>query len=320
MNFMSTSASSIPATPASLREGMPPEGAPHDSVSTTTQIEKETIIQPNKGWIAIDWGELIHQRELLFFLVWRDIKVRYKQAALGILWAVLVPVVQVTMFALIFGSGLSLAAMLGNKEAAKQYPIYIFSAMLGWQLISRSMTDGGLSLVNQQNLLTKIYFPRLFVPSASVGGAMFDLAISLPVFIIGMAIFHVGPTWNLLFFPLIVVHAAMLGAGLAYTLAALTVTYRDFRFIIPFLNQILMWTSFVMIPVPDAWLRSSKWSILFHVNPVYGIVSAFRKVLMDMSYGWSWSYYLSSLVITIGIFVFGLFYFRRTERRFADIA
>lgn len=314
MNLMSTSASNLPTTPASLAGGLP---ASDPAVAEHTE---ETVIQPQKGWIAIDWTELFRQRELLFFLVWRDIKVRYKQAALGVLWAVLVPVVQVTIFTLIFGSGLSLASKLGANFDPKQYPIYIFAAMLGWQLISRSMADGGLSLVNQQNLLTKIYFPRLFVPSASVGGAMFDLAISLPVFIAGMVLFQVTPTWKIVFFPLLVVHAAMLGAGMAYTLAALTVTYRDFRFIIPFLNQILMWVSFVMIPVPEAWLNSSKWSLLFHLNPVYGIISAFRRVLMDLSYGWSWSYYLSSLAITVAVFVFGLFYFRRTERRFADIA
>lgn len=316
MNLMSTSVN----IPSALREGSPPDPSPKPADDHAVDRVEETIIEAKKGWIAIDWGELRRQRELLYFLVWRDVKVRYKQAALGILWALLVPVVQVTIFTLIFGSGLSLASRLGANFDPKQYPIYIFSAMLAWQLISRSMSDGGLSLVNQQNLLTKIYFPRLFVPTASVGGAMFDLLISLPVFILAMVIFQVPVTWKVIFFPLLVVHAAMLGAGMAYLLAALTVTYRDFRFIIPFLNQVLMWVSFVMIPVPQSWLESSKWSLLFHLNPVYGITSTMRRVLMDLSYGWSWSYYASSLAISVAIFVFGLFYFRRTERRFADIA
>lgn len=319
MNLMSTSASNIPASPASLRGGSPPDELPQ-VVGVVAEGIEETIIEPRKGWIAVDWAELRRSRELLYFLVWRDIKVRYKQAALGILWAVLVPVVQVTIFTLIFSSGLSLASLLGPSFDKSHYPVYIFSAILVWQVISRSMTDGGLSLINQQHLLTKIYFPRLFVPTAAVGGALFDLVISLPVFALVMAWVGVPLSWNVLLFPLLAVHAALLGSGLAYLLSALTVTYRDFRFIIPFVNQILMWVSFIMIPVPPQLLESWKWQTLFHLNPVYGIVAGARKALMDLNHGWSWTAYLTSLAVTLAIFTFGVFFFRRTERRFADIA
>lgn len=308
MNFMSTSVSNLPAgSTAAL-------GTPEPTPVT------ETVIAPQKGWIGIDWGELARARELLFFLIWRDIKVRYKQATLGVLWAVLVPVIQVAIFSILFGSGLSLASKLGANFDPKQYPIYIFSAMLGWQLIARSLSDGGMSLVNQQHLLTKIYFPRLFVPTAAVGGALFDLVISLPVFVIGCVIFKVVPSWTVIFFPLLVLQTAMFGAGMAYLLGALTVTYRDFRFIIPFLVQIWMWLSFVMIPVPEAWLTSSKWQYLFYINPVYGITSTYRRLLMNLEYGWSPWYLVSSIAITLAVFALGLFYFRKTERRFADIA
>jgi len=318
MNFMSTSASNITASTATLRQGLPPDEPPR-TADPLDGVE-ETIIEPRKGWIAVDWAELRRSRELLYFLIWRDIKVRYKQAALGILWAVLVPLVQVVIFSLIFGSGLSLASKIGGDFDTRHYPIYIFSALLAWQIINKSMTDGGLSLINQQHLLTKIYFPRLFVPTAAVGGTLFDFLISLPVFVIMMLALGVTPHWSVVFLPLLVVQAAMLGAGLAYLLSALTVTYRDFRFIIPVVNQLWLWISFIMIPVPQELLKSWKWNLLFHLNPVYGLTSAFRRVLMDFESGWSPTYLMSSVVITLGIFVLGLFYFRRTERRFADIA
>ena len=319
MNFMSTSVSNIPVPADALQRPGTSEIGDENAIEPSAESLKETVIQPTKGWIGVDWGELARSRELLFFLVWRDIKVRYKQATLGVLWAVLVPVVQVAIFSAIFGSGLSLAVQLSGP-AKHAFPVFIFSAMLGWQVINRSLSEGGLSLVNQQHLLTKIYFPRLFVPTAAVGGALFDLMISLPVFAIALAVFQVPVTWMMLLFPLLLIQTAMLGAGLAYLLSALTVTYRDFRFIIPFISQIWMWVSFVMLPVPESFLLQKKWEILFHLNPVYGIVTTYRVVLMNEWHGWSWSYLVSSIAITLGLFVLGLFYFKKTERRFADIA
>jgi lipopolysaccharide transport system permease protein len=162
----------------------PPDPAVVEAAAAAEAV-METVIEPKKGWIGLNWPELSRSRELLFFLVWRDIKVRYKQATLGILWAVLVPLIQVMIFSIIFGSGLNLASQL-SPRVAHAFPVFIFSAMLGWQVINRSLNDGGLSLVNQQHLLTKIYFPRLFVPTSAVGGALFDMAISLPVLAVMM--------------------------------------------------------------------------------------------------------------------------------------
>ena len=279
----------------------------------------ETVIEPKKGWVAVDWPEMSRARELLFFLVWRDIKVRYKQATLGILWAVLQPLIQVVIFSVIFGSGLRLASMLSGP-LSQAYPLFVFSGLLVWQLFARALSEGGMSLVNQQHLLTKIYFPRLFVPTASVGGALFDLIVSLPIFIVMMAVYRFAPPWTVVFFPLLVLQTVLLGSGMAYLLSALTVTYRDFRFIIPFLVQIWVWLTFVMFPVPDVFLRSAKWNALLAVNPMYGIVSAVRKVLLDSNHGWNPWHLVYSVVVTLAVFVFGTFYFRRTERRFADIA
>lgn len=323
---MPTSVSNIAVPGSALRDDAASRDDAADRRPPTADLSPgadagvmETVIEPRKGWIGVDWAELRRSRELLFFLVWRDIKVRYKQATLGVLWALIVPVIQVAIFSVLFGSGLNLASKLSGP-AKTAFPMFIFSAMLGWQLIARSLSDGGLSLVNQQHLLTKIYFPRLFVPTAAVGGALFDLMISLPVFVIGLVVFGVAPGWTVVFFPLLVLQTAILGSGLAYLLSALTVTYRDFRFVIPFLVQIWMWVSFVMIPVPTDWTMKPKWQALFYANPVYGITTTYRAVLMNEYHGWRPGYLLSSIAVTLAVFVLGLFYFRRTERRFADIA
>lgn len=281
----------------------------------------ETIIQPSRGWMAVPWGEIVRQRELLLFLVWRDIKVRYKQAVLGIAWVVLQPIINVIIWTLIFGSGLNLASQLG-PGLKNAYPVFVFAALLPWMLVSRALNEGGLSLVNQQHLLTKIYFPRLFVPTASVGSALFDMLISLPILAALMAIYHVKPTAGVVLLPLLVVQTVMLALGMAYVLAALTVSYRDFRFLIGFISQIWMYVSFIMIPAPTGWLHKWYFVTAAYLNPLYGIISGWRRVLIGIGpeQGWDARYLLSSVALTVAIFTFGLFFFRRTERRFADIA
>jgi len=280
----------------------------------------ETIIQPSRGWLAVPWAEMARQRELLFFLVWRDIKVRYKQAVLGIAWVVLQPVINVVIFTAIFGAGLNLASRLGSSVNIP-YPVYVFAALLPWQLISRSLNDGGMSLVNQQHLLTKIYFPRLFVPSAAVGSAMFDMLISMPILFAVLVIYKVPFTLNLLALLPLTALTLILGLGIAYVLSALTVTYRDFRFLIGFMSQIWMWTSFIMIPVPDNWHTKWYYKLWLGSNPLYGIVSGFRRALLpSMDKGWDPWNLLYATGISLALFTIGIFYFRRTERRFADIA
>lgn len=284
----------------------------------------ETVIQASRGWLAVDWGELLRHRELLMFLVWRDIKVRYKQATLGIAWAVLQPLTQVVIFSLIFGAGFNLASRFG-ADVHVPYPVFIFAALLPWQFFARSMTDGGLSLINQQHLLTKIYFPRLFVPSASIGSAMFDMLISMPIFLGMLWLYHMAPNWTVVFLPLLLLATAMLAAGVAYTLAALTVTYRDFRFIIQFAVQIWMWSSFVMIPFPPDKISHWTWRVVLYANPMYGQIATYRKILISdpgvnrMS-PWEPGMLVVSVAMSIAVFFFGIFYFRRTERQFADIA
>ena len=290
---------------------------PPSRTTAPAPVETETVIEPSRGWIGVNWREMFRGRELLYFLVWRDIKVRYKQALLGIGWAVLQPVLSMTIFTLLFGVGFTLRKDLPPNVP---FPVFVFCGLLPWQLFATAMSLGGMSLVSQQNLLTKIYFPRLFVPTSIVGGALVDMAISFGIVAILFAWYHLVPPLAVVFLPLLILLTIMIALGVSYLLSALTVTYRDFRFLIPFVAQIWMWLSFVAFPVPQGILDSPKGRLLLTLNPMYGIIAAYRRVLLGVEKGWSPVFLTSAIGIAIVVFVWGLFYFRKTEKRFADIA
>jgi len=276
----------------------------------------ELLIEPRKGWIGINWAELWRGRELLYFLVWRDVKVRYKQAVLGVAWAVLVPVLSMVIFTLIFGN------MAGMKKHLPEhlqgaFPVFIYCALLSWTLFSTSLTLGGMSLVNQQNLLTKIYLPRLFVPAATIGGAVVDMGISALMLGALTLMYGVMPTMWLLMVPVLIFFTLLTALGSAFLLSALTVSYRDFRFLIPFMTQTLMWISFVPYPISPG--TNEKWGKLLSINPMFGLIGGYRSAIFGWP-NWDWANLAISCLSGTILFVFGLFYFRKTERRFADIA
>jgi lipopolysaccharide transport system permease protein len=289
-------------------------------------VPQELVIQAKKGWIAIDWAEMWRYRELLFFLIWRDVKVRYKQSVLGAAWAVIVPLLNMLIFTVIFHVLFGIGKDMKTAEGAMvPYAIFVYAALLPWQLFSNSLSAGGMSLVNQQHLLTKIYFPRLFLPTASVGALLVDMSISFGVMLALMLAYHFVPAYQftpgiqiLAVIPLVML-TIVLGLGVAYMLSAVTVTYRDFRFLIPFTVQILMYISFVAYPAPES--LPTKHPIANHIlmlNPMYGIIDAFRWALLRTDF-----HPLSLLisgVFSVVMCVYGMFYFRKTERRFADIA
>jgi lipopolysaccharide transport system permease protein len=291
--------------------------------------QPELVIRPRKGWIAVDWRELWTHRELLYFLIWRDVKVRYKQAILGIAWAVLAPVLSVLVFTFIFGAkGLGFSKDL---PPGLHPSLFIFAGLIPWLFLSQAIGSGGLALVNQQNLLSKIYMPRLFIPASTIGSGLVDMFISFLVFFIWMMTKKYVPSPAILLIPLLIVLTVLLSLGLAFSLSAMTVTYRDLRFLIPFITQIGMWLSAVVYPYKTLFIRDPvivngvvtvpgrdlTW--LLHLNPFFGIIDSFRSCLFE---GWGWRpwHLLSSILWTIAILTFGLFYFRKTERRFADIA
>lgn len=274
----------------------------------------ELVIRPQRGWVPIDFKELWNYRELLYFLVWRDVKVRYKQTILGVAWAVMTPVFQMIIFTIIFGYW----AKMGTDAAEGQslpHPVWLYAALIPWTYISNGFTVAGMSLLNQQHLITKIYFPRLFVPFAAILGGLVDMSISLGVFGVLLAVFKVVPSWQIVFLPLLLVLTVVTSTGMNLLLAAITLTYRDFRYVMPFLVQILMYISGVVLPMSTI---PERWQPLAAVNPIFGLISAYRSIILGTP--WYPTVVGISTAVSVGLFVLGLYYFKRTERRFADIA
>lgn len=272
-------------------------------------LNDQTIIRPTSGWVALDLRELWHARELLGFLVWREVSVRYKQTILGVAWAVLQPIFNMAVFTIIFGT---LAKM---PSQGVPYPLFVYAGLLPWMFLSTAVTASSQSLVNQQALLTKIYLPRLFVPAAPIGGGLVDFAVSFVVFGCLMAWYGVAPTWGALLVPFLVLLSAVTALGVGIVLAALTVTYRDFRYVIPFMVQAWMYLSPVIYPLE---LVPERWRPLLAFNPMVGVIDGFRSALLGVP--WNVESVAISTVSALTLLTLGLFYFRRTERRFADIA
>jgi lipopolysaccharide transport system permease protein len=270
----------------------------------------ETVIRARPGWIAINWAELIQSHELFYTLISRDLMVRYKQTVLGVAWAVIQPVLTMVVFTVIFGMLLKVKPPNGVP-----YALFAYAALVPWTFFANAVTGASLSLLNNQNLLTKIYFPRLYVPAATVGGFLVDMAIGLSLFAFLMPLYHFGPSWNLLALPLVIVltFAATLGVGLA--LAAMTLLYRDLRFVVPFVLQIMIFVSGVQMPMDSLprWLQ-----FVGALNPMYGIINAYRSSILGMP--WDFGTLAVSTLSTAVLLTFGLFFFRKTERLIADIA
>ena len=269
-------ATQLHADTDAARHGDGPDVPP--SISEQRQEDlPELDLRPRHGWIAVDWKELYHYRELLYFLTWRDFKVRYKQTVLGVLWAVLVPVAQLLVFTLVFGAGLGVQDRLPE---GMDYAVFAYAGLLPWTFFQMSVNFAALSLVNQQQLLTKIYFPRMFVPTSAIGAGLVDFAISAAVFAVVMAIYMQPPAWTIVLVPVLLLFTVMAALGFGYLLAALTVAYRDFRYVIPFMLQGMMFISPVIWPVtivPEQW----RWVVA--LNPMTGIIEGYR--LRDPRHG-----------------------------------
>lgn len=269
----------------------------------------ETIIRPRTGWIAIDWSELWDRRELLQSLIYRDVQVRYKQTVLGFAWAILQPVFSMLIFTFIFGR----FAKIPSEDAP--YALFVYCGLLPWTFFSTAVTAAAQSLVNQQALLTKIYLPRMFVPAAPVGGALVDLGISFAVFALIMAFFQQLPGWGIVLVPLLLLLLLAAALGIGLFLAALTVSYRDFRYVIPFMMQAGMYISPVIY---SAGMIPPEYRYALALNPLMGIIDGFRAAFLNRPF--DWMLLTISATSSIGLLVLGMFYFRKTERRFADIA
>jgi lipopolysaccharide transport system permease protein len=273
-----------------------------------------TYLKPARGWIALNLSALWAYRELVYFLTWRDIKVRYKQAALGVTWAIIQPIVNMVIFTLIFGQ----LAGLETDEGIPQewYPIFSFAALLPWQLFQGALQRSGVSLVGNANLLTKVYFPRLIIPFSAVAAGLVDFGISLVV-LFGLALYYRVPfTWNLLWLPLLILLALAAALAVGLWLSALNVQYRDVQHMIPFVLQAWMYASPVVYSI-DLIPAEGPWRIIFGLNPMTGVIQGFRWALLGSSP--PDRLMIVSVVMVLVLLVSGLFYFRRMERSFADM-
>jgi lipopolysaccharide transport system permease protein len=266
-------------------------------------------IKPAGGWLSIGGRELWEYRELLFFLVWRDIKVRYKQTALGAAWAVIQPLFMMLVFSLFFGR-------LGKMPSdGLPYPVFTLCALLPWQLFAQALSESSNSLVTSQHLITKVYFPRLIIPLATVCSGLVDFLISF-VLLIGLMIYYgITPGWAALTLPLFVLLALMTAFGTGLWLAAFNVKYRDVRYTLGFIVQ------FWLFATPVAYSSSlvpARWRALYGLNPMAGVVEGFRWALLGKAEAPGTMLFVSVGVVLL-VLIGGLFYFRRLERTFADI-
>jgi len=257
------------------------------------------------------WKDIWRYRELFYFLAWRDILVRYKQTAIGMLWALIRPFLTMIVFSVIFGSLAKLPS-----EGAAPYPILVFAALLPWQFFSNALSESSNSLISNANLISKVYFPRLIVPASSVIVSFVDFLVSAMILLGLMAWYNFVPTWRILSLPLFIgiAFAASLGVGLWF--AALNVEYRDFRYIVPFIVQFGLYVSPVGF---SSSLIPEQWRLLYYLNPMVGVIDGFRWAILGGESKLYWIGFTLSLGLVALLLVSGIWYFRKMERTFADV-
>jgi lipopolysaccharide transport system permease protein len=269
-----------------------------------------TIVEPPRGWQGLDLREIWQFRDLLFFLIWRDVKVRYKQTALGAAWAVLQPLLMMVVFSVFFGK------LAGVSSGDLPYPVFALAGLLPWTFFATAVAGAGNSVVGSERLVTKVYFPRLAVPFSAVGAAVVDFAVACGLLAVLMPFFGIVPGLGLLVSPIIfgVIFLAVIGVGAL--LAAANVAYRDFRYVIPFLVQLWMFATPTVYVQPGTdgggWVQA-----LLALNPMTGLIAAFRASVLGTPIPWS-ALGLASIAV-VGVCLVGCYYFRKMEDSFADI-
>lgn len=286
---------------------------PQTLPSTPDLPFKQVIIEPSRTWLSFPWRDLWEYRELLVFLIWRDLKVRYKQTFLGVTWILLQPLVSMVVFSFLFGG------LLKVPSGDVPYPIFAYAALLPWNYFASSLTKSSTSLVTSTNLITKVYFPRLIIPLASVLSGLVDFAISFVVLAVLMVIFQVKFTLALLLLPVLLLLAILTALGFSLWLSALNVRYRDINYLVPYLVQVWMYVTPVIYAtslIPD------RFRILLGLNPMTAVVEGFRWALLGTQLANTQPQspvLIISVAITFIVLVSGVFFFRYTERTFADI-
>ena len=266
-------------------------------------------IQPSSGWVSLQLRELWEYRELLYFLIWRDIKVRYKQTVLGAGWAIIQPMFTMLVFSLFFGK------LAKVPSDGIPYPLFSYTALVPWQFFAQGLTQSSDSLVGSSNLIKKIYFPRLAIPIGTVCAGMIDFGLAFSVLLVLEFSYHIHPTRNILWLPLFVLLALVTALGVGLWLSAFNVKYRDVKYVVPFFTQV--WMFMTPIAYPSS-LLSGKWRMVYSLNPMAGVVEAFRWALLGSKTAPGAMIAISSAA-AISLLVGGAYYFRRMEKTFADV-
>ncbi len=271
---------------------------------------KEIVLEPPHGWWNLRLRQIWVYRELLGFFIWRDLKVRYKQTLLGAAWAILQPVTTMVLFSVIFGK-------LANIQppAGIPYPVFAYTALLPWQLFSGALSNASGSLVSNQHMITKVFFPRLLLPVASVLSGLVDFVIAFVVLFGLMVYYHITPSWTVLFLPLFTLLALASALAVGLWLSAFNVRYRDFKYVIPFLLQFWMYATPIAYP---STMIPEKYRLIFGLNPMAGVVGGFRWALLGMEAEVA-PLLVIAVIIVLFLLMAGLIYFQRMEQTFVDI-
>lgn len=270
--------------------------------------EPLVVIQPTKSWSLLSFKDIWAYRELLFFLTWRDVKVRYKQTALGAAWAILQPLFMMLIFTIFFGR------LAGVGSAGVPYPLFALAGLVPWTFFSNAITASGNSLVGSANLITKVYFPRLIVPAAAMLAGLVDFLLAFVLLCLLMVYYRVAITMQILFLPVLVILTSLFALAVGTWMAALNVKYRDVRFALPFIIQLWLFVSSVILPssaIPQKW----RWLLM--LNPMSGIIEGYRSALLGLPFDWPAIGVASAL--TIVVLLYAIYSFGRVERSFADI-
>jgi homopolymeric O-antigen transport system permease protein len=273
-----------------------------------TTVPRLHVYRRRQGVAALDWAELWEYRELLYFLVWRDVKVRYKQAVLGAGWAVLQPAMAMVIFTIIFGRLVKL------PTDGSPYPVFVYAGLLPWTFFSNAVSTASNSLVNSANVITKVYFPRVIIPLAAVGAGLVDFAVAFGLLIILLVWYHIPLTPWFALVPVFLFLTIIAAVGVGTILSALTVNYRDFRWVLPFAIQVWLYAT----PVTYASsVVPQKWRVAFGLNPMAGIVEGFRSAVLGRPP--LWTLVGTSALVAVTTLALGLIYFQRVERTFVDV-
>ena len=299
---------------SSLAEAPPEESKPAAQTAPAAEAcpeddLPETVIERRPGWQLVDLREIWRFRELLFFLTWRDVKVRYKQTVLGAAWAVLQPLSTVVVFAFFLGR------LGGVSEGIEHYPLFVLTAILPWTFFANAVSTAGNSVVSNERLVSKIYFPRLIIPISTVGASLFDFLISLAILAAMMAWYGAAPAWSVLLAPVVMLLLTAAAVGVGTLLSALIVAHRDFKYVLTFMVQLWLFATPCIYLKPTVLGPISR--LVLPLNPAYGLLLNFREAVLGGEMDW-YALGVSSAVGLAALLV-GCLYFRRVERSFADV-